>query len=281
MSLLKVFLQQKLYSNQYLHCLQEQLYRDIKSRMQESDTSPPARKGEWWYYARSVEGLPYTVHCRLHDPDRSLTAIEAAALVDTDREQVVLDENRLAGTNPYFSLGVVSLSPDQSLVAYAIDRTGVERHTLRFREVASGVDLDDVVEDVYYSSAWSTDNTTFFYVRVDAAMRPHQVWRHTLGQPATDDVLVFAEEDERFHVQVGLTRSERYIVLGSRARLTSEVRFLDAGSPTAPPVLVEPRRDGVVYVVEDAPRDADRQDGQPADGLVPDAAGHVDHDPRV
>src|SRR5438105_6359270 len=232
--------------------LQEQLYRDIKSRIQESDTSTPARKGEWWYYARSVEGLPYTVHCRLHDPERSLTGGEAAALVASDREQVVLDENRLAGTNPHFSLGVVSLSPDQSLVAYAVDRTGVERHTLRFREVASGADLDDVVEDVYYSSAWSTDNTSFFYVRVDAAMRPHQVWRHTLGRPVTEDVLVFTEDDERFHVQVGLTRSERYIVIGSHARLTSEVHFLDAGSPTAEPRLVEPRHHGVVYVVEDA-----------------------------
>ena len=33
-------------------------------------------------------------------------------------------------------------------------------------------------------------------------MRPYQVWRHTLGTPAADDVLVFQEDDERFFVGV-------------------------------------------------------------------------------
>ncbi len=34
-------------------------------------------------------------------------------------------------------------------------------------------------------------------------MRPWQVWRHTVGTPASKDQLVFQEDDERFFVSVG------------------------------------------------------------------------------
>ena len=37
------------------------------------------------------------------------------------------------------------------------------------------------------------------------------MWRHLLGTPVADDVLVYEESDERYFVGVGLTRSERYL----------------------------------------------------------------------
>ena len=97
--------------------------------------------------------------------------------------EVVLDENELAAGSDYFSLGVFDIRPDQEVLAYAVDRDGSERYTLRFRDLGSGDDLADVVEDVQYGSAWSGTCKTFYYVRPDKAMRPWQVWRHALGHP--------------------------------------------------------------------------------------------------
>ena len=54
---------------------------------------------------------------------------------------------------------------------------------MRFRDLGSGQDLPDVIEDVYYGSAWSADSATLFYVRPDQSMRPWQVWRHRIGDP--------------------------------------------------------------------------------------------------
>ena len=105
--------------------------------------------------------------------------------------EVVLDENELADGSDYFSLGVFDIRPDQEVLAYAIDRDGSERYTLRFRDLGSGDDLADVVEDVQYGSAWSGSCKTFYYVRPDKAMRPWQVWRHSVGTPASKDQLRF------------------------------------------------------------------------------------------
>jgi oligopeptidase B len=246
--------------------LQSRLYDEMRSRIKETDVGAPTRKGGWWYYSRTVEGRQYALHCR-----RPVTGEETAADVlaaelaaadsadaadragQEDRDEVVLlDENERARGSDYFALGVFDISPDSSRLAYAVDQTGAERYILRFRDLATGVDLDGEITNVYYSSAWSADGTTLFYTRPDEAVRPWQVWRHAVGRPAEEDVLVFQEDDERFFVQVGLTRSERYVVITTSSKLTSEVHVADAHRPNDPPRVVEPRRQGVEYSVEHA-----------------------------
>src|SRR5262245_49915286 len=39
--------------------LQERLFEEIRSRVQETDLSVPVRKGPWWYYTRTEEGRQY------------------------------------------------------------------------------------------------------------------------------------------------------------------------------------------------------------------------------
>ena len=60
--------------------------------------------------------------------------------------------------------------------------------------------------------AWANDNATVFYVRVDEAMRPYQLWRHRVGTDPAGDVLVYEEPDEHFYLGVGRTKDERYML---------------------------------------------------------------------
>src|SRR6267378_1113810 len=218
--------------------LEEKLYREILGRVQETDTSAPTLFKGWWTYTRTVEGLDYEIYCRRRG------SMDAP-------EEVLLDGNELAKSHEYFDLGFVERSPDEKLLAYAVDLDGSERHELRFRDLATGTDLDDVVRDVYYGSAWAADSRTFFYSRPDHAMRPYQVWRHVLGTSAVQDVLVMQEDDEHFELGVELTKSERYIVITSSSQVTSESHFLRSDAPDAQPQLVEARRHEIEYSVDD------------------------------
>jgi len=119
----------------------------------------------------------------------------------------------LARDGEYFALGAFEVSPDHHVLAYSTDVTGGERYTLQFRDLRTNVDLPDVVENVTYGLAWADDSRTCFYVRPDDAMRPHELWRHTLGTPAIDDVRVFREEDERFYLGLERTRSGRFVLI--------------------------------------------------------------------
>jgi len=217
--------------------LQETLYREIVGRVQETDTSAPTLYKGWWSYTRTAEGLDYEIYCRRRG------TMEAP-------EEVMLDGNELARGHEYFDLGYVERSLDDRLLAYAVDLDGSERHELRFRDLATGQDLDDVIRGVYYGSAWSADSKTFFYLMPDAAVRPYQVWRHVLGTPTEDDVLVMQEDDERFELSVEQTKSERYVIFTSTSQVTSESLFIPSDQPQAEPVLVEARRHGIEYNID-------------------------------
>ena len=217
--------------------LQDRLYHEIVGRVQETDTSAPIYFKGWWTYTRTVEGLDYEIYCRRRG---SMDA----------QEEVILDGNELARGHEYFELGYVEHSPDENVVAYAADVNGSELHELRFRDLTTGRDLDDVLHDVYYGAAWSADSKTFFYVKPDAAMRPYQVWRHRLGTSTNDDVLVLQEDDEHFELNVELSKSERFIFITNSSQVTSECLFLRSDQPDQEPLLIEPRRDEIEYSVD-------------------------------
>ena len=230
--------------------LREAIFGEIKARTKQTDLSVPTRKGGWWYYARQVEGKQYSVFCRRAvrpDDARPPMSPDGSAL---DGEEVLLDANEMAGSGEFFALGAFAVSPDGRLLAYSTDFSGNERFTLRIKNLETGETAADEIPDTFYGAAWSLDGSALFYTTVDDAWRPYRVWRHTVGSAAADDVLVHEEADEKFRVAVGLTRSERYLVLSVASAVTSEAWLLDAARPDGEFRVVAPRRQGVEYQVD-------------------------------
>jgi len=229
--------------------LRERIFQEIKGRTQETDLSVPSRKGGWWYYARTQEGKQYAIQCRLAAVGETPPELpeDGSALPG---EQILIDGNELAEGHGFFALGAFDVAPDGKRLAYSVDYAGNERFTLRVKDLESGETLPDEVPDTSYGTAWSRDGSMLFYLTVDEAWRPYRVHRHTVGTPAAQDVVVFEEPDERFWVGVGLSRSERYLVISVGSKTTSELRLLDADDPTGEFRLVAARTAGVEYSVD-------------------------------
>jgi oligopeptidase B len=230
--------------------LRSSIFDEIKARTQETDLSVPVRKGNWWRYARTVEGQQYAIQCRRRVAEGEVTPPMPEDGKPLPGEEVLLDGNELAAGAAFFSIGALSVSPDERLLAYSTDFSGDERFTLRVKDLATGSVLDDEVPDTYYGCAWSRDGSTLFYVTVDEAWRPYRVWRHVVGTPAADDAVVFEETDEKFWLGVGTSRDERFIEIHTSSKLTSEAWLLDAATPAGEFTVVAPRRQGVEYGVE-------------------------------
>ncbi len=235
----------------HLEGLRDTVYGEIRDRTQQTDLSVPVRHAQWWYYSRTVEGQQYGVHGRIALGDSPQRPELDPSLVP-EGEQVLLDGNAEAEGHDFFALGAFDLSKAGDLLAYAVDTTGDERFDLRVKDVATGEIVDDAVTDIGYGVAWAGDGSHLFYTRVDEAWRPHQVWRHRVGGPAEEDVLVFAEDDERFWMGLDSSRDERFVVIGLGSKNTSEVRILDAADPLGEFRVVAPRHEGVEYDVEPA-----------------------------
>ena len=235
----------------HLEPLRQALFEEIRSRTKETDLTVPVRSGPWWYYSRTFEGAQYAAHCRAPVSEHpSRPEPEGGSAVAG--EQVMLDGNVEAEGHEFFSLGALAVSADHRWLAYAVDTDGDERFALRIKDLDTASVVDEAVTEIGYGCAFSLDARHIFYTRVDESWRPHQVWRHEVGAPADQDVLVYEEADPRFWMGVGTSRDDRWLMIGIGSKTSSEVRILDAADPTGEFRVVAPRRDGVEYEVEPA-----------------------------
>ncbi len=226
-----------------LATLREALYREMLSHIQQTDVSVPYFDDGYWYHTRTQEGLQYAILCRRpgtvqHRPE------------DAASEQVVLDGNQLAEGHAFFAVGDVAITDDGRWVAYTTDTTGFRQYTLHIKDMTTGETLPGTVERVG-SAVWAADNRTLFYtVEDEVQKRQYQLWRHTLGMPHAQDVLVYQDDDERFNLGVGRTRDGHYLILESSSHITTEAHFLRADNPTGAFQLIAPRRDDHEYSVD-------------------------------
>lgn len=242
----------------HLADLRQAIFDGIKARTRETDLSVPTRNRGYWYYGRSFEGKEYGASCRVPvtgpddwTPPRPAedTAPDQPALPG---EQVLLDLDELAQGHEFFSLGGSSISPDGNLLAFATDVVGDERYTIRVKDLTTGELRDDEITGVLGGATWDREGESFFYSTVDDTWRADKIWRHRLGTAQADDELVHHETDGRFWVGVGRTRSDRFIVVASGSKITSEYRYLDADAPDAGWRVFAERREGLEYSLDHA-----------------------------
>jgi oligopeptidase B len=215
--------------------LQETLYGEMLSRVQETDISAPWRKDGFYYYSRTEKGLQYPILCR---KEKSLDA----------PEQVLLDLNQLAKGKKFLGLGRWQVSDDGMLLAYSLDETGYRQFDLHVKNLKTGEVLSEQIPRVD-SLTWTRDGKTLFYVTEDATTkRSNQLWRHKLG--AAKDDLLYEEKDEMFGLNLERSRSKEYVFVESGSHTASEVRFFKDGDAKAKLTVIQPREKDHEYYVD-------------------------------
>jgi oligopeptidase B len=216
----------------------DSLFAEMRGRIKEADRSVPQKDGAFLYWVEYEEGAEYKKWWRRPVAD------EAAP------DELILDETALAAGKDYFRLGAISVSNDGRLLAWAVDDDGSERFVARIKVIASGEVLPDEIPDTLSGLVWAANDTALVYARVNDQWRTDTVLLHRLGTPTTDDTVLFHEADEGFRVGVGLSASERWLVLSTGDHETGEAWLVPAADPTAQQILVRARQTGVEYDVD-------------------------------
>lgn len=242
----------------HLAGLRQTIFDEIKARTVETDLSVPSRIRGHWYYARTFEGREYGASCRVPvtDVDDWIPPRPAEDCAPDQPalpgEEVLLDLNALAEGHDFFSLGGSSISPDEQLLAFATDVVGDERYTIRVLDLRTRELLPDEITGVLGGATWHPDGKRLFYTTVDESWRADKIWRHTLGTAQEADELVFHEEDARFWTGIGRTRSDRFLMIASGSKTTSEYQLLDTRTDSDDFVVFCAREEGVDYNLEHA-----------------------------
>jgi oligopeptidase B len=213
--------------------LQATLYKEMLSRIQETDANVPYRDGDYFYYSRTEAGKQYPIFARKRG------SLEA-------KEEITVDLNELGKNEKFIALGAYAVSSDGHLLAYSVDTTGFREYELFVKDLRTGEILPDRLGKVR-QAIWATDNKTLFYVVEDHAKRPYRVYRHTLGDEKAKDELVYEEKDEIFRVSAYRSRSRGYVFIGSTSFTTTEYHYVPASRPAEPLRLISARAHGHEY----------------------------------
>lgn len=216
--------------------LQQRLFDEMRGRVPETDESVPETMDGFLYYTRTEKGKQYPIHCRKFE-------------YTDDEEEIVLDENEVAGGNVFFKVSQVKPSPDHNLLMYLADTDGSERYSLFVKDLGTGDLLPDRIGNVH-DAEWANDGENIFYSTVGPDYRADKVWRHELGQDPKGDALVYHERDPAYYyLEVTKTKSLEYILITVQSATTSEVHYLSADRPKSEPHVFSPRNHGVSYFV--------------------------------
>jgi len=224
--------------------LVDTIVSEMKGRIKDDDSSVPQRDGDWLYWNAFDAGGEYPKWYR-----RKFAG---------GADEVIIDEPALAAGHDYFRLGGHAVSPDGRLLAYAVDTNGSERFVLKVREIATGIDLPDVIENWRYGLIWAADSRSFLYTDADENWRSKAVWHHRLGDQQSADREIYREHDPQFTVSLGRTQSRRFATFSSGDHASNEIRLIPLADFSADPILVSPRvpkrlydldeREGTLYI---------------------------------
>ena len=216
---------------------QESLFQEMKGRIKEDDSSVPYKLNDYWYSTRYIIGGEYPLYSRFKQN------LEAA-------EEVMFNCNEMAKGHDYFSLGGIAISPDNKLAAFGVDTVSRRQYTLQIKNLETDLILDDKIENTTGGGVWANDNKTLFYTRKDpVTLRSDKIYKHKLGTPTSEDVLIFHEKDDTFSTFVYRTKSKKYLVIGSFSTLTSEFQILSTDNPDGKFEVFSPRERGLEYTI--------------------------------
>lgn len=210
--------------------LQDELYKEITSRIEQRLETPPVKKNGYEYRIKFEEEQDYPLYLRKQ-------------LKDGAPDEVMLNGPELAKGHAYFQIGGRAVSPDNKLLAYGVDTVSRRQYKIKIKSLENGETFDYEIENTTGNAVWANDNKTLFYTKKDpGTLRSNQVFRHELGDDPANDELVFTEEDETFICEVRKSKSGDYIFIDSYQTVSTESRFISANDPKGEWKVVIPRR---------------------------------------
>jgi len=220
----------------HLSGFEDKLFHEIIERIKQTDVTVPFRHNGYYYLTRYEEGGEHPIYARKKGSEQS-------------EEEIMLNVNQLAKPFDYYQIGGRSVSPDNKYLAYGEDTLSRRIYTIRFKDLTTDEILEDVITNTTGSAVWANDNRTIFYTRKDPTLRAYKIYRHVLGTNPEEDVEIYHEQDETFSTYVYKSKSEKYIIIGSFATLSSEFQLLEADNPMGAFRVFHPREENHEYSI--------------------------------
>ena len=217
--------------------IRKKIFDEIKGRIKLDDESLPYKDKNYEYWTKTTTKGNYSIKLR-----RKIGEEKVEEIWNGDLEKEKLNTE-------YFGLGDLEVSFNDKYLGYSLDLKGSEYYTIYIRDIKSGKLVTQQIEETSGSIEFSLDDEYIFYSKLDKHHRPRTIYRHKIGTPIEEDLLVFEEKSEAFTVGIGLSSDEKYFIITSSDHNTSEQYYFQVDEKNPNPRIIQKRQRGIIYSV--------------------------------
>ena len=217
--------------------IEKKLFHEIKGRIKLDDVSLPFKDIRYEYWTKTTTKGNYSIKLR-----KKIGSNEIEEIWNGDKEKEKLKTD-------YFGIGDLEVSYNDKYLGYSLDLKGSEYYTIYLRDILSGKEITERIEETSGSITFSLDDKYIFYSKLDEFHRPRKIYRHKIGTSIKNDELIFEEKSEAFTVGISLSSDEKYFFITTSDHNTSEQYYFKVNEHKPEPKLIKKRKRGIIYSI--------------------------------
>jgi len=217
--------------------IEKKLFHEIKGRIKLDDVSLPFKDIRYEYWTKTTTKGNYSIKLR-----KKIGSDEIEEIWNGDKEKEKLKTE-------YFGIGDLEVSYNDKYLGYSLDLKGSEYYTIYLRDILSGKEITEKIEETSGSITFSLDDKYIFYSKLDEFHRPRKIYRHKIGTSIKNDELIFEEKSEAFTVGISLSSDEKYFFITTSDHNTSEQYYFKVNENKPEPKLIKKRKRGIIYSI--------------------------------
>ncbi|MDP2173518.1 MAG: prolyl oligopeptidase family serine peptidase [Candidatus Cloacimonadaceae bacterium] len=233
-ALQKVLKNERLYAKRAMkpsQKLERKLLKEFTNRVPAQLETRPVIENGYEYFSRQSAKQAYAVHWR-----RKLTV--------SAKDELILDENKLAKGKRFFALGAFEISPDNTTLAYTADFNGDEVYRLYLKNLHSGKTHDTKLIGIS-EFLWLAGGTHAIITRTNSRMQTDTCDKLDLQTLMVNPLVRIS--DSGYNLGIYYSRDKQFIILSSSSKNTNEAWLIDARGADSTPRLIAPKREGIKY----------------------------------
>ncbi len=217
--------------------IEKKLFHEIKGRIKLDDVSLPFKDIRYEYWTKTTTKGNYSIKLR-----KKIGSNEIEEIWNGDKEKEKLKTE-------YFGIGDLEVSYNDKYLGYSLDLKGSEYYTIYIRDISTGKEIIERIEETSGSITFSLDDKYIFYSKLDEFHRPRKIYRHKIGTSIKNDELIFEEKSEAFTVGISLSSDEKYFFITTSDHNTSEQYYFEVNEHKPEPKLIKKRKRGIIYSI--------------------------------
>ena len=217
--------------------IEKKLFHEIKGRIKLDDVSLPFKDIRYEYWTKTTTKGNYSIKLR-----KKIGSDEIEEIWNGDKEKEKLKTE-------YFGIGDLEVSYNDKYLGYSLDLKGSEYYTIYLRDILTGKEITERIEETSGSITFSLDDKYIFYSKLDEFHRPRKIYRHKIGTSIKNDELIFEEKSEAFTVGISLSSDEKYFFITTSDHNTSEQYYFKVNEHKPEPKLIKKRKRGIIYSI--------------------------------